>query len=119
MHQGRSWRRQIHIYEKIGEAMLQEGHDVDFMHCSSDNSSIDGIVVRDKKIAIIDGTASHVVDPINPGAVDSIIHFGIIGMRKVFAKTEMLLLVTVKESEASLEEHIIIWQQQGKCMITS
>ena len=62
--------------KKIGEAMLQEGHDVDFMHCSSDNSSIDGIVVRDKKIAIIDGTAPHVVDPINPGAVDSIIHLG-------------------------------------------
>ncbi|MDF2653787.1 MAG: hypothetical protein K0R19_261 [Bacillota bacterium] len=61
---------------KIGEAMLKEGHDVDFMHCSSDNSSLDGIVMRDKKIAMIDGTAPHVVDPVNPGAVDSIIHLG-------------------------------------------
>ena len=61
---------------KIGESMLQDGHDVDFMHCSSDNSSLDGIVLRDKKIAMIDGTAPHVVDPINPGAVDSIIHLG-------------------------------------------
>lgn len=62
--------------KKIGEAMLQEGHDVDFMHCSSDNDSLDGIVLRDKKIAMIDGTSPHIVDPINPGAVDSIIHLG-------------------------------------------
>lgn len=62
--------------KKIGETMLEEGHDVDFMHCSSDNNSLDGIVLRDKKIALIDGTSPHVVDPINPGAVDSIIHLG-------------------------------------------
>jgi hypothetical protein len=62
--------------KKIGETMLQEGHDVDFMHCSSDNNSLDGIVMRDKKIALIDGTSPHVVDPVNPGAVDSIIHLG-------------------------------------------
>ena len=62
--------------KKIGETMLKEGHDVDFMHCSSDNNSLDGIVLRDKKIAMIDGTSPHVVDPINPGAVDSIIHLG-------------------------------------------
>ena len=62
--------------KKIGDTMLQDGHDVDFMHCSSDNNSLDGIVIRDKRIAMIDGTAPHVVDPINPGAVDSIIHLG-------------------------------------------
>ena len=62
--------------KKIGEAMLQEGYDVDFMHCSSDNNSLDGIVIRDKKIALIDGTSPHIVDPVNPGAVDSIIHLG-------------------------------------------
>lgn len=43
-----------------GEEMLKEGHDVDFMHCSSDNDSIDGIVIRDMNIALIDGTAPHV-----------------------------------------------------------
>jgi len=61
---------------KIGETMLKEGHDVDFLQCSSDNGSLDGIVIRDKKISLIDGTSPHVVDPINPGAVDSIIHLG-------------------------------------------
>jgi len=62
--------------KKIGETLLKDGHDIDFMHCSSDNDSLDGIVLRDKKIAMVDGTSPHVVDPINPGAVDSIIHLG-------------------------------------------
>lgn len=59
-----------------GEEMLKDGHDVDFMHCSSDNDSIDGIVIRDMNIALIDGTAPHIVDPKNPGAVDYIVHLG-------------------------------------------
>jgi hypothetical protein len=61
---------------KIGETMLNEGHDVDFLHCSSDSDSLDGIVLRDKKIAMVDGTRPHIVDPINPGAVDTIINLG-------------------------------------------
>src|SRR5690554_2731061 len=60
--------------KKIGKSILSLGYDVDFLHCSSDNSSIDGIVIRDLKISIIDGTKPHIVDPINPAAVDSIIN---------------------------------------------
>lgn len=61
---------------RIGEEMLADGHDVDFMHCSSDSNSLDGIVLRDKKIALVDATSPHIVDPINPGAVDTIVHLG-------------------------------------------
>ena len=61
---------------KIGQTMCDEGHDVDFLICSSDPDSLDGIVIKDKNIAIIDGTAPHVVDPKNPGAVDEIINLG-------------------------------------------
>ncbi len=61
---------------KIGETFLEQGEDVDFMHCSSDNNSLDGVVLKNKRIALIDATSPHVVDPINPGAVDQIIHLG-------------------------------------------
>ena len=37
---------------------------------------MDGIVITDLKIAILDGTAPHVVDPINPGAIDEILNLG-------------------------------------------
>ncbi len=61
---------------KIGESMLERGYDVEFHCCSSDNGSLDGVVIPAIRVALLDGTAPHVVDPKNPGAVDEIIHLG-------------------------------------------
>lgn len=61
---------------RIGLEMGSMGHNVEFMHCSSDNNSLDGVVITDLKIALIDGTAPHIVDPKHPGAIDEIIHLG-------------------------------------------
>ncbi|MFZ5648985.1 MAG: PRK06851 family protein [Bacillota bacterium] len=61
---------------KIGEAMLEKGYNVEFHCCSSDNGSLDGVVIPSIRVAMLDGTAPHVVDPRNPGAVDEIIHLG-------------------------------------------
>ena len=61
---------------KIGETMLGKGYDVEFHCCSSDNDSLDGIVIPALRIAMLDGTAPHVVDPKNPGVVDEILHLG-------------------------------------------
>lgn len=62
--------------KKTAMEMVNSGYDVEFMHCSSDNNSLDGIVIPRAGIAMIDGTAPHIVDPRNPGAVDEIIHLG-------------------------------------------
>lgn len=62
--------------KKAALELVERGYDVEFMHCSSDNGSLDGIVAPTLGIAMIDGTAPHVVDPKNPGAVDEIIHLG-------------------------------------------
>lgn len=61
---------------KIGEALLSRGYDVEYHHCSSDNNSLDGVVIPKLGIALIDGTAPHIVDPQNPGCIDEILHLG-------------------------------------------
>ena len=61
---------------KIGETMLEQGFDCEYHCCSSDNGSLDGLVIPAIRVAFLDGTAPHVVDPKNPGAVDEIIHLG-------------------------------------------
>jgi Cdc6-like AAA superfamily ATPase len=61
---------------RMAEALRSVGYDCEHHHCSSDNSSLDGIVIPALKIAFIDGTAPHIVDPKNPGCVDEIIHLG-------------------------------------------
>ncbi|MTI80316.1 MAG: hypothetical protein FH758_05440 [Firmicutes bacterium] len=60
----------------IAEQMLERGYDVEYHCCSSDNGSIDGIMIPSIRVAMLDGTAPHVVDPKNPGVVDEIIHLG-------------------------------------------
>lgn len=62
--------------KKMGTVLSNEGYDVEFHHCSSDNNSLDGIMVPALQLAFIDGTAPHIVDPKNPGCVDEIIHLG-------------------------------------------
>ncbi len=62
--------------KKIGEDFLTQGHEVEYHWCSSDNESLDGVVLGRHQICILDGTAPHVVDPRFPGAVDEIINLG-------------------------------------------
>ncbi len=60
--------------KKIGESMLEDGCDVDFMHCADHHCSLDGILLRGKKTAMIDGMSPPF--SVDPGAVDSVIHLG-------------------------------------------
>ncbi|HEX6923596.1 MAG TPA: PRK06851 family protein, partial [Bacillales bacterium] len=52
------------------------GWTIEFLHCSSDNGSLDGVIVPSLKVGIVDGTAPHIVDPKYPGAVDRIVNLG-------------------------------------------
>lgn len=62
--------------KKIAQEMVDKGYDIELHQCSSDNGSLDGLVIPALKIAIIDGTAPHIVDPKHPGCVDEILNFG-------------------------------------------
>lgn len=62
--------------KKIADDLMNRGYDIEYEQCSSDNDSLDGILIPALKIALIDGTAPHVVDPKNPGVVDEIINLG-------------------------------------------
>jgi len=62
--------------KKIGQDLLDRGYNVEYFYCSSDPDSLDAVAVPSLKVAIMDGTAPHVMDPRYPGAVDEIIYFG-------------------------------------------
>ena len=52
------------------------GYDIELHYCSSDPSSLDGIVIKELNVVMIDATAPHTVDPKTPGAIDEILNFG-------------------------------------------
>ena len=51
------------------------GAAVEYYYCSSDTSSLDGIVI-DSRIVLLDGTAPHCYDTALPGAIDEIVNLG-------------------------------------------
>ena len=63
------------LMKRLGLYFLNKGLAVDFIHCSSDTNSLDGVVI-DNKIAVVDGTAPHVIEPIAIGAIDEYINLG-------------------------------------------
>lgn len=61
------------MMKKIGKHLSEEGFTVEFHHCPSDPDSLDSILIRELKVAIVDGTAPHIMDPTYPGLKDRII----------------------------------------------
>lgn len=48
------------LMKSIGTFFNDKGYDIEYHHCSSDNNSLDGIVIKQLNIALLDGTAPHV-----------------------------------------------------------
>lgn len=62
--------------KRFAEIMEEKGYSAEYIHCSSDNISLDGILIPELKILFVDGTAPHTIDPVIPGAADEIINLG-------------------------------------------
>lgn len=55
---------------------IEKGYTVHLCHCSSDPDSLDGVIIDEKKIVILDGTAPHIVEPKYPGTCENIVDLG-------------------------------------------
>ena len=57
----------------VARVAEKRGFSVRYIYCSSDASSLDGIIIKELKIAVIDATAPHVYEPRFIGAVESFV----------------------------------------------
>ena len=64
------------LMRTIADAAEQKGYRVERIHCSSDHNSLDGVVVTEKRLILLDATPPHCVDPKYPGAVEQILPLG-------------------------------------------
>jgi hypothetical protein len=64
------------LMKRIGNEWREKGYDIQFLHCSSDNNSIDGVLIPQLNAGIVDGTAPHVIEPKAPGAVEEYVNLG-------------------------------------------
>lgn len=65
------------LMKKIGREWFYRGFDVEYIHCASDNNSIDGIIVPQLGMGVVDGTSPHVIEPKAPGAIEDYINLGV------------------------------------------
>lgn len=61
---------------EIGRCMEAAGAPVEYLWCSGDPDSLDGVVLPSIRCAVVDGTAPHVMEPQYPAAVDRYVNLG-------------------------------------------
>ncbi len=88
------------LMKRLGELYSRQGEDVDYIYCSSDPASLDGVILCNRKIAIVDGTAPHVIEPSAPGAIEEYLNLGFLWDSKK--------LIPHKEEILHLKEQIRI-----------
>lgn len=58
------------LMKTIGEEMASKGFNIEYLHCPSDHDSIDGVIIPEIRVGIVDGTAPHNIEPRAPGIID-------------------------------------------------
>lgn len=81
------------------------GYDVELCICSSDPNSLDGIIIKDIKTVILDGTAPHVVEPKYPAACEEILNLGDFWDRKKL-KDSYQEIITVTDENKRLHKTV-------------
>lgn len=64
------------LMKKVAAEAVRRGEFTEYIHCSSDPDSLDGVFIPSKNTAVCDGTAPHTLDPKYPGAAGGIINLG-------------------------------------------
>ncbi len=82
------------MMRKIAQRMT----DGEVFRCSSDPHSLDGVVMHDKKIILVDGTSPHVVEPTYSGACQRIINLGECWDAKMLRDNSEEIVAVTKEN---------------------
>lgn len=85
------------LMKKIAEEF--EGCNISVFYCSSDTRSLDAVVIEDKGVIVVDGTAPHVFETIYPAAFQDLINLGDCWNRKEIEKHKDALRYTFDENQ--------------------
>ena len=79
------------------------GFSVKYIYCSSDSESLDGIIINEQKIAVLDGTAPHVYEPKYIGAVESLVNLSSFLDERLLASSRRVIEGIIKEKQRGFE----------------
>ena len=64
------------MMKTIGKSSEENGEQVEYLYCSGDPQSLDGVHIPRIHTAIVDGTAPHIIEPKYPAAADRYVNLG-------------------------------------------
>lgn len=64
------------LMRRVADEMARAGIAQEYILCSGDPDSLDALVLPQLRVALVDGTAPHVVEPTLPGCVDRYVNLG-------------------------------------------
>lgn len=97
------------LMKKVAKAAEDRNIKTELIYCSSDPGSLDAVIFPDKKICIADGTAPHSIDPIYPGASDTVVNLSDCwDARKLYASRESIISLTKKNSNHHLRSKLYL-----------
>ena len=65
------------LMRQVGQSMEEAGLACEYILCSGDPDSLDALILPEQKVALVDGTAPHVVEPKYPGVVERYVNLGL------------------------------------------
>lgn len=85
---------------KIGEEAERRGYECDYILCSADPSSLDGVIVKEMSLAVVDGTPPHAMEPKYPLAKETLVDLSaFINENKVKSRREEVISLIDKKRE--------------------
>ncbi len=97
---GGSGTGKSHLMRVIAQEAESRGYAVEYYYCSSDPTSLDGILIKGLEIGILDGTAPHTTDPIYPGIRDEIVNVGDFWDVEALRKKKSRITALIDEKKA-------------------
>ena len=97
------------MMRKIASLAEKNGCTVERIHCSSSPTSLDGVIIREKRLAVIDGTSPHTYTPKLPGVREITVDPGLAWDTKALAeRRETISYLGASKSKAYKKAYIYL-----------
>lgn len=80
------------IIKKVAKYYSDLGYHLIYVHCSGDVDSLDGVIVSDLSIAVVDATSPHPIEPTLIGIKDEIINLAMYLDRNILLENETQII---------------------------
>ena len=104
------------LMKYVSDCAEAKGETVERFFCSSDPNSLDGIILVEKNVAILDGTSPHLADPNFPGIIENIINLGSFWDVKKILPYKTKIFEMIQEKKTSYQSAYHFLKAYGKVL---